>query len=465
MKSAFTTQTRTGLLFSLVLVMSLVSNAQAQQADDTEEVPASQQAASINEGKLPLDELRSFADVFNHIRLSYVEEIDDKTLLENAIRGMLSGLDPHSSYLDAKSFDDLQVSTSGEFGGLGLEVGLENGYVKVISPIDDTPAEKAGIESGDLIIQLDNKPVKGMSLNEAVKLMRGKKGSDIELTIVREGIRQPFDVTVTRDIIKVVSVRSKTLEEGFGYVRIAQFQSKTGSEFRKAIEKLKTKDTPMKGLVVDLRNNPGGILQSSVEVADTLLEEGLIVYTEGRLNDSHSEYSATPNDLTDGAPVVVLINGGSASASEIVAGALQDHHRAVIMGTDSFGKGSVQTVVPLSEKHAIKLTTARYFTPNGRSIQAQGIVPDIVVERAKIETIKTRERITEADLQGHLSSTNGDESDREKRQDKAKDGLFNSDNQLYEALNLLKGLNILGLNEKATQVASKPEHQEVPKAL
>ncbi len=465
MKSLFTKQMVTGLALSLWLGASFTVTAQpADEAATAEDVPASQQAAAENQGKLPLEELRSFADVFNHIRLSYVEEIDDKTLLENAIRGMLSGLDPHSSYLDAKSFDDLQVSTTGEFGGLGLEVGMENGYVKVISPIDDTPAEKAGIESGDLIIQLDSKPVKGMSLNEAVKLMRGKKGSDIELTIVREGIRQPFDVTVTRDIIKVVSVRSKTLEEGFGYVRIAQFQSKTGSEFRKAIESLQ-EEQPMKGLVVDLRNNPGGILQSSVEVADTLLEDGLIVYTEGRLNDSHSEYSASPNDLTNGVPVVVLINGGSASASEIVAGALQDHHRAVIMGTDSFGKGSVQTVVPLSEKHAIKLTTARYFTPNGRSIQAQGIIPDIVVERAKIEAIKTRERITEADLQGHLSSSNGDESDSKKRQSKAKDNLFNSDNQLYEALNLLKGLNILSLNEKATQVASKPEEQDEKKAL
>ncbi|ARN76307.1 S41 family peptidase [Oceanicoccus sagamiensis] len=465
MKSSFTKQTGIGLLFSVCLGTSFTLNAQPSDANSADEVPASQQAAATDEGKLPLDELRSFADVFNHIRLSYVEEIDDKTLLENAIRGMLSGLDPHSSYLDAKSFDDLQVSTTGEFGGLGLEVGMENGYVKVISPIDDTPAEKAGIESGDLIIQLDSKPVKGMSLNEAVKLMRGKKGSDIELTIVREGIRQPFDVTVTRDIIKVVSVRSKTLEEGFGYVRVAQFQSKTGSEFRKAITSLQAEDTPMKGLVVDLRNNPGGILQSSVEVADTLLEEGLIVYTEGRLSDSHSEYSATPNDLTNGVPVVVLINGGSASASEIVAGALQDHHRAVIMGTDSFGKGSVQTVVPLSEKHAIKLTTARYFTPNGRSIQAQGIVPDIVVERAKIEAIKTRDRVTEADLQGHLSSTDGDESDSKKRQSKAKDKLFNSDNQLYEALNLLKGLHILSLNEKATKVASKTEQPEEQKAL
>ena len=455
MKPSFIHYAAVSLLASLLLGSSLSVNAEPADVDTTEPAPASQQTTANNEGKLPLDELRTFADVFNHIRFSYVEEIDDKTLLENAIRGMLSGLDPHSSYLDAESFDDLQASTSGEFGGLGLEVGMENGYLKVISPIDDTPAEKAGIESGDLIIQLDNKPVKGISLSEAVKLMRGEKGSDIELTIVREGIRQPFDVTITRDIIKVVSVRSKTLDDGFSYVRIAQFQSKTGSEFRTAIESLQENEKPMKGLVLDLRNNPGGILQASVEVVDSLLENGLIVYTEGRLSDSHSEYSATSGDLTHGAPVVVLINGGSASASEIVAGALQDHHRAVIMGTDSFGKGSVQAVVPLSKKHAIKLTTARYFTPNGRSIQAQGIIPDIVVERAKIETIKTRERVTEADLQGHLSSADGDENNAKKRQNKSEnksqDYLFNNDNQLYEALNLLKGLHILGLNEQITK--------------
>jgi carboxyl-terminal processing protease len=409
------------------------------------------ESVSAEEGRLPLDELRSFADVFNHIRLSYVDEIDDKTLLENAIRGMLSGLDPHSTYLDKKSFDDLQVSTTGEFGGLGLEVGMENGFVKVIAPIDDTPAQKAGIESGDLIIKLDGKPVKGMSLNDAVNEMRGKKDSEIELTIVREGLRQPFDVILKRDIIKVVSVRSKTLDDGYGYIRVAQFQSKTGSEFRKAISTLQETNEEIKGMVLDLRNNPGGILQASVEVVDALLEEGLIVYTEGRLENSHFEYSATPEDLSNGAPLVVLINGGSASASEIVAGALQDHRRAVIMGTDSFGKGSVQTVVPLSKDQAIKLTTARYYTPNGRSIQAQGIVPDITVERAKIEAIKASGGITEADLQGHLSSSNGNESDSKKRESKTKETLFNSDNQLYEALNLLKGLHILSLRDRKEQ--------------
>jgi carboxyl-terminal processing protease len=405
-------------------------------------------ASTPEEGRLPLDELRIFADVFNQVRASYVEEVDDKTLLENAIRGMLAGLDPHSTYLDAESFEDLQTNTSGEFGGLGLEVGMENGFVKVIAPIDDTPAQRGGIEAGDLIIKLDNKPVKGMSLNQAVEAMRGPKGSAIELTIVREGVAQPFTLTLKRDIIKVRSVRSRELEAGFGYIRIAQFQNGTGEEFRKALAQLKGKGA-LKGLVLDLRNNPGGVLQSSVEVADAFIRDGLIVYTEGRLPNSKSQFSAQPDDLAAGVPLVVLINGGSASASEIVAGALQDHKRAVIMGTDSFGKGSVQSIVPLSENSAIKLTTARYYTPNGRSIQAQGIVPDIVVERAKVEMLPRGDAITEADLQRHLGSGDGQESDsktRKSKEDKSGE-LLASDNQLYEALNLLKGLHILGYNQ------------------
>jgi carboxyl-terminal processing protease len=432
-------------LGALSLGLSLVcGHTLAADYDETQHSPASE------EGQLPLDELRSFADVFNHIRMSYVEEIDDKTLLEYAIRGMLSGLDPHSAYLDKDSFDDLQANTTGEFGGLGLEVGMENGFVKVITPIDDTPAQKAGIESGDLIIKLDNKSVKGLSLNEAVNLMRGPRGSNIDLTIVREGIAQPFEISLTRDTIKVVSLRSKTLEPGYAYIRIAQFQSNTGDEFRRALQQAKQQESGLKGLVLDLRNNPGGVLQASVEVVDAVLNGGLIVYTEGRLNSAHSRYSAQANDLTDNTPIVVLINRGSASASEIVAGALQDHHRAVIMGTDSFGKGSVQTVVPLSETRAIKLTTARYFTPNGRSIQAQGIEPDIIVERAKVETLRGQSGLTEADLQGHLSNGDGHESDSKSRDKKTQNDLFSRDNQLYEALNLLKGLYILSKNQQAS---------------
>lgn len=417
---------------------------------------AAQEAVDSPEAELPLEQLRAFADAFNHIRLSYVEEIDDKTLLENAIRGMLNGLDPHSNYLNKKSFDDLQEMSSGEFGGLGLEVGMENGFVKVIAPIDGTPAEKAGIQSGDLIIKLDGKAVKGMSLNKAVNTMRGKQGSDIGVTIVREGLRQPLDITLTRAIINVVSVRSKMLEPGFGYIRVAQFQEKSGREFRDEIDKLQQNSTAMKGLVLDLRNNPGGILQSSVEIVDAVLDNGMVVYTQGRLENSYYEYNASAGDLSDGAPIVVLINGGSASASEIVAGALQDHHRAVIMGTESFGKGSVQTVVPLSQDNAIKLTTARYYTPKGRSIQAQGIVPDITVKRAKIEELPSRSGITEADLRGHLSSEDGTENDSAQREAKASTELFNRDNQLYEALNLLKGLHILSLNSAADRLVPAP---------
>ena len=404
-----------------------------------------QELKNNDDGKLPLDELRTFADVFNQIKQSYVEEVDDKTLLENAIRGMLAGLDPHSTYLDAKSFDELQVNTTGEFGGLGLEVGLENGFVKVISPLDDTPAQKAGIEAGDLIIKIDGKPVKGMTLNEAVDAMRGPKGSEIELSIVRESVRQPFDVKLKRDTVKVLSVKSRSLELGYGYIRIAQFQANTGTEVRKAVEKLKKENKSLKGFVIDLRNNPGGVLQSAVDVADAFIRDGLIVYTEGRLPNSKSQFKATPDDIANGLPIVVLINGGSASASEIVAGALQDQKRAVVMGTESFGKGSVQTVMPLSETSAIKLTTARYFTPNGRSIQANGIQPDIIVERAKIEALPRVDNITEADLEGHLRSRDGKESSSKARKDEPQDKLISSDNQLYEALNLLKGLNVLSL--------------------
>lgn len=394
------------------------------------------------EERLPLTDLRVFTEVFHQIREAYVEEVDDRTLLENAIKGMLEGLDPHSAYLDESSFGDLQVSTSGEFGGIGLEVGAEDGFIKVITPIDDTPAQKAGIEAGDLIIKLDNQPIKGMNLNDAVKKMRGERGSKITLTIVREGVALPFDITLTRDVIHVASVRSKTLEPGYGYVRIAQFQSNTGADFRKAIDKLKRgNDGVLKGIVLDLRNNPGGVLQTSVEVVDALVDSGLIVYTKGRLPNSDTSFRASPGDVLKGAPVVVLINGGSASASEIVAGALQDHKRAIIIGTSSFGKGSVQTVLPLPEERAIKLTTALYYTPKGRSIQAEGIVPDIAVERAKLTRVKETGGIREADLSRHLHNAKEIAADKKAR--KKEEDLQEQDNQLYEALNLLKGIHLL----------------------
>lgn len=406
---------------------------------------------------LPLDDLRTFTKVYSHIRNSYVEEISDQQLLEYAIKGMLSELDPHSTYLDADSFDDLQVNTTGEFGGLGIEVGMEDGFVKVIAPIDDTPASRAGLEAGDLIISLDDTPVKGLSLGEAIEIMRGPIGSEITITLVREGLDQPFDVTLVRDTVKVRSVRSRMLEPGYAYLRIAQFQINTGEDMIAEIHKLQDKED-LKGVVLDLRNNPGGILQASVTVADAFLHEGLVVKTEGRADNTRSQYHATAGDEIHGLPLVVLINGGSASASEIVAGALQDHGRAVIMGTESFGKGSVQTVLPISEDRAIKLTTALYFTPNGRSIQAQGITPDITVDRAKITAITARNNFTEADLNGRLDNADGGEARDSKARGNQPDSsteIAERDNQLYEALNLLKGINIFTRNGKKPSASTE----------
>ena len=402
---------------------------------------------SSKTGALPLDELRSFTEVFARIKKDYVEEISDKTLLENAIRGMLAGLDPHSSYLDAEGYKDLQVGTTGEFGGLGIEVGMEDGFVKVISPIDDTPAERAGVKAGDLVIRLDEKPVKGMTLHQAVGIMRGKVGTDIVLTIIREGEEKPLKITITRDIIKVRSVRSRTLEEGIGYLRISQFQSRTGENLINAIDELKKENNgKLDGLVLDLRNNPGGVLNAAVDVSDAFLDSGLIVYTQGRIADSEMKFEATPVRQLDGAPLVVLVNGGSASASEIVAGALQDHKRAIILGTRTFGKGSVQTILPLNNETALKLTTARYYTPSGRSIQAEGIEPDIILDPLRVTKIEgAGERIKEADLAGHLE--NGDAKKKNGKKKKEKElSLAQTDYQLYEALNILKGMKILQSN-------------------
>jgi len=398
---------------------------------------------------LPVEELRTFSDVFGRIKNDYVVDVDDKELIENAIRGMLSGLDPHSSYLDAEEFTELQVGTTGQFGGLGIEVGMEDGFVKVIAPIDDTPAQRAGVQAGDLVIRLDDTPVKGMSLNEAVKIMRGKPGSTIVLTIVREGLDKPIKISITRDIIKVKSVRARMLDPGYGYLRISQFQSKTADYMLDAIEKLKKEnDGELKGLVLDLRNNPGGVLNGAVAVSDAFLTKGMIVYTEGRIADSRLRFNATPDDIIDGAPLVVLVNQGSASASEIVAGALQDHKRAIIIGAKTFGKGSVQTILPLSSNSALKLTTARYYTPSGRSIQAEGITPDIELETIEVAQIETGiEPLKEADLTHHLKNGNSDKADEDKVSDKDEDGksgsLVKDDYMLYEALNLLKGLVIL----------------------
>ena len=406
-----------GLLTGLVLgIMLSVSVGVYAGRDD---------AAGLS--ALPVEDLQRFTDVYMRIKRNYVEEVDDSELLDNAIQGMLTGLDEHSSYLDEDDFRDMEAGTSGEFGGLGIEVGMEDGFVKVIAPIDDTPAERAGIQAGDLIVRLDGDSVRGMTLSDAVSRMRGEQGSDITLTVVRDGEDQPLEITITRDIIQVESVRSEMLEDGYGYVRVSNFQTRTARDLVSAIEELKEANG-LKGLVLDLRNNPGGILNGAVGVSDAFLDGGRIVYTEGRLDEAQIEYDASPGDVLDGVPMVVLVNRGSASASEIVAGALQDHGRAIIMGQNSFGKGSVQTILPLSEQTGIKLTTARYFTPDGRSIQDEGITPDIALD----ETLR-------------VSRSEDDEPARrdlpEDVEDEEEESLAERDFGLNEALNLLKGLN------------------------
>ncbi len=424
---------------------------------------------------LPLDDLRAFAEVFGKIKSDYVEPVEDKKLISEAINGMLSGLDPHSSYLDADGFKDLQAGTQGEFGGLGIEVGMEDGFVKVVSPIEDTPAYKAGLKSGDLIIKLDDTTVKGMSLNDAVKRMRGKPDTQIVLTVLRKGENKPLVMTLTRAIIKVQSVKNKSPEAGYAYVRITQFQEHTGQDLAKALKTMREDyNAPLKGLVLDLRNNPGGLLNAAVGVSAAFLPKGeLVVYTEGRTADAKMKLTANAENYARGSkddylknlpadirsvPMVVLVNGGSASASEIVAGALQDHKRAIIMGTQSFGKGSVQTILPMNNGTAIKLTTARYFTPKGRSIQAKGIVPDIVVEDAADSGFNLRE----ADLTRHLSNPKDgeapvaepakaaapekdkDNGDKDKAERQAPiEPASKNDVQFVQAMNLLKGLQVL----------------------
>jgi carboxyl-terminal processing protease len=350
-------------------------------------------------------QLDLFGEVFERVRSDYVEEVSDEQLIEAAITGMLSALDPHSSYLNAKNFRDMQTQVRGEFGGLGIEVTMENGLVKVVSPIDDTPAARGGLKPGDLITHLDGEPILGMSLNEAVERMRGPVNSDIKLSIRREG-RDPFDVNLKRAVVKIQSVKARMEGNDIGYIRITSFNEQTDSGLTSAVNTLKKQaGSKLAGIVLDLRNNPGGLLDQAIAVSDAFLEKGEIVSTRGRRSEDAQRYNARPGDITNGLPVVVLINGGSASASEIVAGALQDHHRAVLLGTKSFGKGSVQTIVQLPGHGAVRLTTARYYTPSGRSIQAKGIEPDIIVEPAKIEKIATAEGRHEADLRGALKNT------------------------------------------------------------
>ncbi len=435
-----------GMLFGLMIGVcgSVIADKDGSQSSGQLNEP-------IDEAVLPFDELRMFTEVFGRIKRDYVEPVSDKKLLEDAIKGMLAGLDPHSAYLDQEQYEDLKEGTMGQFGGLGIEVTMENGFVKVVSPIDDTPAERAGIKAGDLVVRLDEKPVKGMSLGEAVNIMRGEPGSDILLTIIREGEPAPLKIAITRAIIKVKSVKQRLLEKDFGYLRISSFQSKTGQSVLEAVDALKKENEgALKGLVLDLRNNPGGVLNAAVEVSDAFLEKGLIVYTEGRIKNSEMRFNAAPGDIVDGVPIVVLINAGSASASEIVAGALQDHKRAVIMGEKSFGKGSVQTILPTSGSAAVKLTTARYYTPSGRSIQAEGINPDIILARVKLESIAGAsdfKPVTEADLSHHLENGKNQDSNDAIDSPESLDDTGKTDEikdyPLHEALTLLKGLSIL----------------------
>lgn len=420
-------------------------------ADRTAAVQLSDQV-----GTLPVKDLQTFVEILNRVKADYVEEVSDQKLFENAIRGMLDGLDPHSAYLDAEEFKEMTISTSGKFGGLGIEVQMQDGFVRVVAPIDDTPAARAGMQPGDLIVKIDGAPVKGLTLTDAVNKMRGEPGTRIKLTVVRQTEPQPMSVELTRDVIKVSSVRSRMLEDKLGYVRISTFASSTGQNLDTEIKKLqKEAGGELDGLILDLRNNPGGVLNAAVEVSDTFLEAGAIVSIKGRELDANREFNATAGDALDGRPVVVMVNSGSASASEIVAGALQDHRRAVLIGSKTFGKGSVQTILPLQNSAAIKLTTARYYTPSGRSIQAEGIEPDIKVRRLKLSQVEDNglTPVTEADLTRHLDNGKGADKDAEadddtdeaaaslESADEAED-LAETDYTLYESLNLLKALVI-----------------------
>lgn len=470
-----------------------------------------------NDQKLPLSELRKLVATMHQVKQGYVEKVSDKTLLDNAMHGMIDRLDPHSAYLDPDEYKQLSISTSGQFGGLGVKVHMDNGYLQVISPIDDTPASKAGIQPGDKIIRVDDEPVKGMSMSEAVHSMRGKPGSKISLSIVRKGHNKPIHLHLKRADIHVDSVKSHMLDSGYGYVRISQFTEDTGKNIDKALDSLKKQaDGSLKGLVLDLRNNPGGVLKAAVDVSSDFVGSGRIVSIKGRAADTERKFKAKPGDKLDGAPIVVLVNKGTASAAEIVAGALQDDHRAVIMGNKTFGKGSVQTVLPLNDGSAVKLTTARYYTPSGRSIQAEGIKPDIKLAPVKITASKASGGFgyTEADLPGALKNTgtdsgagpaandNGppsdghgnagdqsrqshdeqnfsghsgddstaDDSDTNEAGDDSKTSgkkkpLAEKDYGIYEALNLLKGLNTLNQSEKKQESKSDkstgdPKHDD-----
>jgi carboxyl-terminal processing protease len=404
------------------------------------------------------ESLEAFTNVLSIVKKNYVEEVDTKNLVNGAINGMLSSLDPHSAYLTPDLYKELQMDTQGRFGGLGIEITVKNGVLTVVSPIEDTPAFKAGVKPGDMIFKIEDEFTKDMTLVDAVKKMRGPKGTKITISVKREGVPELIDFTLVRDTIRVQSVRSRTLEEGYGYIRLAQFQERSDRDLQKALEKLAAEKGGIKGLVLDLRNNPGGLLTQAVRVSDLFLDSGLIVYTEGRIESQKQKYFAQKEGTWMDFPMVVLVNGGSASASEIVAGALQDHKRAVVLGTKTFGKGSVQTILPLDDSSALRLTTARYFTPNGRSIQALGIVPDIVVDSSPQEgkaDDKKRQGVREENLPGHLvnpqqnSTPQQDQGQGDKDKEKlvppsgpTGDESIDNDVQLKRALDLLKSWDV-----------------------
>lgn len=414
-------------------------------------------SANQDEERELYEQLTLFGDVLEQVRRNYVDAPSDKELIEAALSGMMSSLDPHSSYMPPKNFEDMQVETKGEFGGLGIEVTMENGLVKVIAPIDDTPASRAGMRPNDLIAELDGKPIMGLTLSEAVELMRGKKGTPITLTVLREGEDEPLEIRIVRDTIRIRAVRSRIEgpDKNIAYIRLTTFNQQTTKSLKEAFNKLPAEigSKKLAGYIIDLRNNPGGLLREAISVSDTMLDRGEIVSTRGRNENDSSRFSARRGDMAKGLPIVVMINGGSASASEIVAGALQDHHRAIIIGTQSFGKGSVQSIMPLGNNGALRMTTARYYTPSGRSIQATGITPDIIAEQQLPEDLKARKGRREADLRGALdgkdidgSSNGASEEDEDEKKKKRKNAIAfippepKDDAQLQKAIELLIGL-------------------------
>ena len=435
---------------SLIGAAILSLSALALSETDTEATEAS---VSIS-----FEELQLFADTFDAIRRGYVEEVTDAELFEMAVKGMLTNLDPHSAYLTDDDYENLQESTDGQFTGLGIEIGYRGGFIAIVTPIDGSPAIEAGLQAGDVILKIDGTSTQGMSTSESSTYMRGTKGTEVTLEIGRAGESQPFDVVVTRGVIEVPSVRTRELDDGYWVIRVSRFQRDSGAEVTAALESALS-EGEVRGIVLDVRNNPGGVMNASVEMAGNFLDGGLVVYTQGRHPDSVSTFNAEAGEVIPGVPLVVLVNGGSASASEIVAGALQDRGRGVIMGTQSFGKGSVQTVLPVSESKALKLTTSLYYTPSGRSIQQDGIVPDVVVERARLTSLEQGRRLREADLNGSLVN----EGVEQKVETEVIASLREEDNQLYEAFTLLKGINVYrDLNDKAgsTVILETQKNQE-----